>query len=47
MIYSHKIFALEKKEPGTEFDAYDPESYTVKVHVWEEAVLEKADLPLD
>lgn len=47
MVYSHKIFALETKEPGTEFEKYDPECYTVKVHVWNDAVLEKANLPLD
>ena len=47
MVYSHKIFALETKEAGTDFEPYDPECYTVKVHVWDDSLLEKADLPLD
>jgi ubiquitin carboxyl-terminal hydrolase 47 len=46
--YSHKVFCVEQKAAGSEFEEYNPDNYTVKVHVWDaDAVAANASVPVD
>jgi hypothetical protein len=52
MIYSYKVFAVEIRTPGTEFENYSPDNYTVKVMLWNdtystsEKPIDKKSIPL-
>jgi hypothetical protein len=46
-IIGYKVFGVETKSPGEEFEPYDPNNLTVRVNLWDDAIAEIEDKTIE